>query len=309
MKASNSIEPRLPALASRLAQIGRVAGTILLETIRRWDRDNVSRLAAALSCYSLMSIVPLGILSVGVAGAVFGDAATRGQIARDASSLVGMKAAEAIETAILSARHPHSGISSTVFGIVVLLIGASGVFAELQSAMNTIWNVRPKTGQGVITFIRHRLFAFVMVLVFVLLLFASLLAAAALPFFAKYFEENLWGKVPTWRLALVPLSLAMTTLLFGLLFKIVPDIKVAWKDVWPGAFVTALLFAVGKLLLSLYIEDSAVTTSYGAAGSVVALLIWVYGSSQIIFFGAEFTEVYSRRRSGGSRYAQRRANS
>ena len=308
MKASNSIEPRLPALASRLAQIGRVAGTILLETIRRWDRDNVSRLAAALSCYSLMSIVPLGILSVGVAGAVFGDAATRGQIARDASSLVGMKAAEAIETAILSARHPHSGISSTVFGIVVLLIGASGVFAELQSAMNTIWNVRPKTGQGVITFIRHRLFAFVMVLVFVLLLFASLLAAAALPFFAKYFEENLWGKVPTWRLALVPLSLAMTTLLFGLLFKIVPDIKVAWKDVWPGAFVTALLFAVGKLLLSLYIEDSAVTTSYGAAGSVVALLIWVYGSSQIIFFGAEFTEVYSRRMNGGSLYAQHRAN-
>jgi len=267
----------------------------MLETIRNWNKDNVSRLSAALSCYTLISIAPLVILSVAFAGAIFGEAATRGQVARDASSLVGMKAAQAIENAILSANLPHSGISSTVFWIFVLLLGASGVFAELQSALNTIWNVRPKTGQGVMMFIRHRLSAFVMVLAFILLLLVSLLVAAALPFFGKYFAEKLGYAHPVWQLFLVPLSLAMTTLLFGLLFKVVPDIEIAWQDVWPGAFVTALLFAFGKLLLSLYIEGSAVTTSYGAAGSAVALLIWVYGSSQVVFFGAELTAVYSQR--------------
>ncbi len=271
------------------------AWAITLEIVRSWYKDNVSRLAAALSCYALISIAPLGILSVAIAGTVFGQAAARGQVAADMSSLVGVKAARAIETIILNSRGPGSGIWSTVLGVVVLLFGASGVFAELQSAMNTIWKVEPKAGQGVMTFIRHRFFSFAMVLVVALLLFVSLFVGAALPIVAKYFEGTVPGGQLIWQLFNMLVSLILTTFLFALIFKVVPDIDVAWRNVWPGAVLTAVLFTLGKLLLNLYIENSPVTTSYGAAGSLVALVIWVYVSSQIVFCGAEFTEVYSRR--------------
>jgi len=268
---------------------------ILLEAARNWNEDNVSRLAAAVSCYTLMSIAPLGILSVAIAGVVFGQAAARGQIATDISSMVGAGAARAIEAIILNAHDPGTGIWSTVFGIVVLLLGASGVFVELQSAMNTIWKVAPKAGQGVVTFIRQRFASFVMVLVVSLLLFVSLLLSTALPVLGKYFTGTLLGGPLVWQSINIAASVAIATLLFALVFRVVPDIDVAWKYVWPGAFVTAILFTLGKLMLGLYIENSSVTTSYGAAGSLVALIIWVYCSSQIIFFGAELTEVYSRR--------------
>jgi membrane protein len=258
-------------------------------------------LAAAVSCYTLISIAPLGILSVAIAGAVFGQAAARGKIASDMGSLVGTKAARAIETIILNAHAPGVGISSTVFGVIVLLVGASGVFAELQSAMNTIWKVAPKAGQGVITFIRHRFFSFAMVLSVAFLLLVSLLLSAALPVIGKYFEGYLPGGEPVWQVINASATLALTTVLFAVIFRVVPDIEVAWKDVWPGAFVTALLFTLGKLLLGLYIGKSSVTSSLGAAGSLVALVIWVYCSSQIVFFGAELTEVYSRRIGTGVR--------
>ena len=292
---TQSSESSPPRLAEPQSSRWRQTGSIILETVRNWNKDNVSRLAAAVSCYTLISIAPLGILSVAIAGAVFGQATARGQIAADISSLVGIKAARAIETIILNSRGPGSGIWSTALGVTVLLLGASGVFAELQSAMNTIWKVEPKAGQGVMTFIRHRFASFAMVLIVTTLLFVSLLLSAALPFIVKYFEGTVPGGQFFWQLFSASASLALTTFLFALIFKVVPDIDVAWKNVWPGAFVTALLFTLGKLLLSLYIENSAVTTSYGAAGSLVALVIWVYCSSQIVFCGAEFTEVYSRR--------------
>ena len=273
----------------------RQTGSIVLEAVRNWQADNVSRLAAALSCYTLISIAPLGILSVAIAGAVFGQAAARGQIATDISSMVGTRAARAIETIILNAHAPGTGTWSTVLGVVVLLLGASGVFVELQSAMNSIWKVAPKTGEGVMTFIRQRFSSFAMVLVVALLLFASLLLSAALPILGKYLAGTMLSGQFVWQSINASASVALATLLFALIFRVVPNIDVAWKDVWPGAFVTAILFTLGKFLLSLYIENSPVTTSYGAAGSLVALVIWVYCSSQIIFFGAELTEVYSRR--------------
>ncbi len=270
-------------------------GAIVLEAVRNWEVDNVSRLAAAISCYTLISIAPLGILAVAIAGAVFGQAAARGQIVTDISSMVGARAARAIETIILNAHNPGSGNWSTVLGIVVLLFGASGVFVELQSAMNTIWKVGPKAGQGVMTFIRHRFASFVMVLVVTLLLFTSLLLSAAFPFVGKYLTGTMLGGPLVWQSINIATSVAFASLLFALIFKVVPEVAVAWKYVWPGAFVTAILFTLGKLLLGFYIENSSVTTLYGAAGSLVALVIWVYCSSQIVFFGAELTEVYSRR--------------
>jgi membrane protein len=278
----------------------RQSWAIISETFRNWDKDNVSRLAAALSCYTLLSIAPLGILSVALAGAVFGQQAARGQIAAAIGPAMGTEVGRAIETIIVNARVAHSGLSSTAFGVVVLLLGASGVFAELQSAMNTIWKVEPKAGRGVLTFIRHRLFSFAMVLAVAFLLLVSLIVSAALAAFGKFFEKYLPGGELVWQVVNVLGSLAVATALFALVFRVVPDIDLEWKNVWPGAFATALLFTLGKLLLGLYIGKSSVTSSYGAAGSLVALVVWVYYSSQIVFLGAELTHTYSRRKAGPS---------
>lgn len=267
---------------------------IVLETVRNWDDDNVSRFAAALSCYAILSVAPLGILSVAIAGAIFGQAAARGQIATELGSVVGPEAARAIETIIRDAHAPSAGVFSTVFGVVVLLFGASGVFVELKSAMNAIWKVNSKAQSVVATFVRTRVVSFVMVLAVSTLLLASLLLSAALTIIETYFEGYLPGSKLIWQVANAVGSLALTTVFFAAIFRLLPDIEMTWKVVWPGAFVTALLFAFGKLLLGLYITQSSVSSSYGVTGSFAAAVIWVYYSSQIVFIGAEFTAAYSR---------------
>jgi membrane protein len=272
---------------------------IVTESARNWDSDNVSRLAAALSCYTLLSIAPLGVLCVAIAGVVFGRDAARGHIAVEMAKVVGHKAADAIETIVASSSDTGSGFWSAVLGIVILILGASGVFIELHSAMNTIWKVGVKPGQGLVSFLRQRFFSFAMVLAVAFLLLVSLIASAALSAVGKFFSGYLPGGEFIWQLVNAAVSLAFTTGLFALIFRIVPDVQIDWKDVLPGAFATALLFTLGKSLLALYIGKSSVTSSFGAAGSLVALVIWVYYSSQIVFFGAELTEVYSRRLGGG----------
>ncbi len=279
------------SVSSRWGRIWAIAG----ETIHNWEQDNVSRLAAALSCYALLSIAPLGIMSVAVAGLVFGQEAARGHIAAEIGSIVGSEAARAIELIVANSARNSGGILGAVLGIVVLILGASGVFVELQSAMNTIWKVAPKPGQGVITFIRHRMLSFAMVLAVAFLLLVSLIVNAALSAIGKFFGEYLPVGEVIWQVAYGAVSFVITAGLFALIFKVLPDIEVAWGDVWPGAFVTAFLFTIGKVLLALYIGESSVTSSFGAAGSLVALVIWVYYSSQIVFLGAELAEVYSRR--------------
>lgn len=279
--------------------------TILSETIRNWDEDNVSRLAAALSCYALLSIAPLGIVSVAVVGLAFGQDAARGHVAAEIGSVVGTEAARAIEIAVANSGKDGTGIWSAALGIVILILGASGVFVELQSAMNVIWKVAPKPGHGVLTFIRQRMLSFAMVLTVAFLLFVSLIVNAALAVVGKFFSGYLPLGESIWQIMYTAISLAITTCLFALLFRELPDIEVAWQNVWPGAFVTALLFTFGKLLLALYIGKASVTSTFGAAGSLVALVIWVYYSSQIVFLGAELTEVYSRRVGTGFRPTRR----
>jgi membrane protein len=215
------------------------------------------------------------------------------------AKVVGHKAADAIETIVASSSDTGSGFWSAVLGIVILILGASGVFIELHSAMNTIWKVGVKPGQGLVSFLRQRFFSFAMVLAVAFLLLVSLIASAALSAVGKFFSGYLPGGEFIWQLVNAAVSLAFTTGLFALIFRIVPDVQIDWKDVLPGAFATALLFTLGKSLLALYIGKSSVTSSFGAAGSLVALVIWVYYSSQIVFFGAELTEVYSRRLGGG----------
>lgn len=271
---------------------------MLRQTVVDWDAHNASRLAASLACYTLLSIAPLVILSVAIAGLAFGDQAARGEIAAQIGSVVGSNAAHSIEAIVVSARAPSSGIVGTIVGIVILLFGASGVFNELQSALNTIWGVAPKPGRGFGGLVRDRFFSFAMVVAVAFLLLASLLVSAALEAVGKFFAHSLPGGAALWLVANFVVSLATTTILFALIFKVVPEAEVEWRDVIVGALVTSVLFALGKWLVGLYIGRSSVTSSFGAAGSLVALVIWVYYSSQIVFLGAEFTQVYARRFGG-----------
>jgi membrane protein len=276
----------------------RSAWSLLKAAGTDWDEDNASRLAASLACYTLLSIAPLLVVSVAVAGLAFGQDAARGQIAHEIGAIVGADAALAIESIIAHAKAPEAGIQSTIIGGAVLLLGASGVFSELRSALNTIWEVEPKPGQAAKNFLRHRFLAFAMVLAVAFLLLVSLVLSAGLSALGRFFQSYLPGGELVWQVVNFAFSVAFATALFAAIFKVVPDVRVAWRDLWVGAAFTAVLFSVGKLLLGLYIGKTATTSSYGAAGSLVALVIWVYYSSQVFFFGAEFTQAYARRFGG-----------
>ena len=269
--------------------------SLLKETISDWSDDSAARLAAALAYYTLLSIAPMVVLAVAIAGLAFGDEAARGQISQQIGAVVGGQAAEAVEAIARNARAPDTGVLSSVLGVIVLLFGASGVFGELQSSLDTIWEVQPKPGRGILGVIKDRFFSFTMVLGVAFLLLVSLVLSTALSALGRYLSGALPGGAMLWTALNFVLSLGLITLLFALIFKVVPDAEIRWRDVWVGALVTAALFTVGKLLIGLYLGRSTFASSYGAAGSVVALVVWVYYSSQIVFLGAEFTQVYARR--------------
>jgi membrane protein len=268
--------------------------TIVKETGDGWDTDRVSSLAAGLAYYTLLSLAPLLVIAIAVAGFVFGEDAARDRIAGELGAVVGAEAARAIQEVVKGARAPEAGIVSTVVGIVVLFLGASGVFGELQSSMNTVWNVKPKPGRGVMGIVKDRFFSFTMVVGVAFLLLVSTVLSAALAAVGHTLGTALPGGEAVWQLVNFVFSLAMVTGLFALIFKIVPDAEIAWKDVWVGAGVTALLFSLGKLLIGLYLGRSSISSSYGAAGSLVVLVIWVYYSAQILLLGAEFTQAYAQ---------------
>ncbi len=268
---------------------------VIKDTLTGWDEDNVTRLAASLAYYTLLSIAPLIILAVAVAGLAFGRDAAREHISAELASVVGAGAADSIKTIAKNASTPGSGIVSVVIGLVVLLFGASGVFGELQSALNTVWQVAPKPGRGVWGVIKDRFFSFSLVVVVAFLLLVSLVISAALTWVGQAFEKSLPGGAFVWQILNFGISLAVVTALFALMFKTLPDARIKWKDVFVGAFVTAVLFTLGKFGLGIYLGSAGVSSAYGAAGSIVALVIWVYYSSQVVLIGAEFTEVYARR--------------
>ncbi len=268
--------------------------SLVKDTASDWQEDKASRLAAALAYYTLLSIAPLLVIAVSVAGLVFGEQAARGQISEQLRTLAGPQAGSAIESLLANARTPEAGIVSTVVGVVVLLFGASGVFGELQDALNTIWEVAPKPGRGIVGVIKDRFFSFTMVLGVAFLLLVSLALSAMLAALGGTVQSHLPGGEAVWQLVHFAVSFAMVAVLFALMFKVIPDVKIGWRDVWVGAVATALLFTLGKFLLGLYLGRSSVASPYGAAGSLVVLVIWVYYSAQILFFGAEFTQVYAR---------------
>lgn len=280
---------------SRLRRTFGDAFSLVKQTGSDFADDEGPRLAAALAYYSLLSIAPLVVLAVYVAGFALNEEAARGSISAELSGVVGPSAAEAIQSIVQHAKAPASGLIGTVFGVIVLLFGASGVFGELQSALNTIWEVSPKPGRGLKGMIQDRLFSFGMVMGVAFLLLVSMVLSAALAAIGHFFESVLPGGEAVWQLVNFGISLVVVTALFALLFKTVPDAEVRWHDVWIGAFVTAALFSIGKFLIGLYLGNSGMSSTYGAAGSLVVLVVWVYYSSIILLVGAEFTQVYAKR--------------
>lgn len=269
-------------------------GTLLEETGAQWSTDEAARLAASLALYTLLSIAPLLVIAVSVAGLVFGAEAARGQISAQIGTIVGPQAGEAIEALVANASTPSTGIISSIVSLVVVLFGASGVFGELQSALNRIWEVKPKPGRGIRGFVRDRFFSFAMVMGVAFLLLVSLVVSAALASVTGVFK----GVIPfpvLWEVLNTLISIGVTGVLFALIFKLVPDVKVAWRDVWVGGLVTGILFGVGRIGLAWYVGRSATVSPFGAAGSLVALIVWVYYSAQILFLGAEFAQVYASR--------------
>lgn len=277
----------------------RAIWQLFQETFQEWSNDKASRLAAALAYYTIFSIAPLLIIVIAIAGAVFGEEAARGEIVSQIQSLVGRDGAEFIELAIKNANKPQTGTIASIISVAVLLLGATGLFTELQDALNTIWEVQPKPGRGVKRVVRQRFLSFAMVLGIGFLLLVSLVISAALSAFVAYFSHLLPGIDFVWQIVSFILGFVITTLLFGLIFKVLPDVKITWGDVLIGAALTSLLFSIGRFLLGQYLGNSSFGSTYGAAGSVVVILAWVYYAAQILFFGAEFTQVYSRRYGSG----------
>jgi len=266
---------------------------LLKKTFSEWSEDKAVRLAAALAYYTIIALAPLLILIISIIGLVFGKEAAQGQIVGQISSLVGQQSAEAIQSIIANANQPKTGILATVLGVATLLFGASGVFGELQDGLNTIWEVQPKPGRGIWGIIKDRFLSLAMVFGVGFLLLVSLVVSAGLAALGAYLNSIL--PLPEFVMHIINfiVSLAVITLLFAMIYKFLPDVEITWGDVWIGAVITALLFTVGKLLLGLYIGKSSVGSAYGAAGSLVVILVWIYYSAQILFFGAEFTQVYA----------------
>ncbi|MGB6170056.1 MAG: YihY/virulence factor BrkB family protein, partial [Geitlerinemataceae cyanobacterium] len=253
----------------------RILWSLIKQSFKEWQEDKVSQLAAALAYYTVFSLTPLLVLAIAIAGAVFGEEAARGEIVGQIQGLVGKSGAEAIETALNNANKPEISNIASVISIVVLLFGASGVFAQLQEALNAVWNVRAKPNSGVKGVIRKRFLSFSMVLAIGFLLLVSLVLSAALSALASFQANLLPGLDSLWQLVNFVLSFGLITLLFALIYKYLPDVKIAWGDVWVGATITALLFSFGKYILGLYLGQGSFGSAYGAAGSLVILLAWV----------------------------------
>ncbi|WP_066378845.1 MULTISPECIES: YihY/virulence factor BrkB family protein [unclassified Anabaena] len=265
------------------------------EAFQEWNEDKASRLAAALAYYTIFSIAPLLIIVIAIAGAVYGEEAARGEIVSQIQSLVGRDGAEFIEIAIKNAYRPQAGTIASIISLLLLLLGATGLFAELQDSLNTIWEVQPRPGRGVSNIIRKRLLSFGMVVGIGILLLLFLIASAVLTALVNYFSGLFPGVNFLWQIVNFILSLAIATFIFGLVFKVLPDVRLAWSDVLIGASITSVLFVLGQFLLGQYLANSSFASTYGAAGSLVVILAWVYYTAQILFFGAEFTQVYARK--------------
>jgi membrane protein len=273
-------------------------GPLFSDSFNGWIADHATRFSAALAYYAIFAMAPLVIIAISVAGLVFGEAAARGQIYDQVRSLLGQNGASEIQSLVKASNSTSGGIIGTVVGLIALLIGASGVFAQLKDALNSIWGVQLKPGTGTMTTVREYLLNFSMVLAIGFLLIISLMVSAALQA-AKTLMTGLLP-IPGFIIPITAIgTFLVLVLLFALIYKILPDVEIGWQDVWIGAIITAILFTIGKYLIGLYLGTSSIGSSFGAAGALILILVWVYYSSAIFFLGAEFTKSYADRFGSG----------
>lgn len=263
--------------------------------VAAWSDDYAPSMGAALSYYTVFSLAPLLLIVISIAGLAFGQEAARGEVFEQLRGLMGDEPASAVEALLTSLAKPERGVTSALIGAVVLLIGATSVFGELQDALDRIWRapVRNRRG-GLWKLVRARLLSFGMILGIAFLLMVSLVLSAAISALGKWWGSAFAEQVCVLQAVNLTVGYAMTTIVFALIYKIMPRVHVRWKDVWLGAAITALLFTIGRFLIGLYIGRSGIASGFGAAGSVAIIFVWVYYSAQIFLLGAEFTWLYAR---------------
>jgi membrane protein len=279
--------------APETLSIWRRIRIVLVGSVEEWLAQRAASKGAALAFYTLFSMAPILVLVIAIAGAIFGAEAAKGEIFTQLSDLVGPSGAQAVEMLLASAYNRDAGMTATIIATLVLLIGATTAFSELKDSLDEIWHAPPAHKSGWIILIRTRLLSFGLVLVLAFLLLVSLVVSTALAVLERYWG-GLWGEASTVLTAITSVfSFSVIACLFAVIYKMLPEVKLSWRDVGIGAIGTAGLFILGKYLIGAYLGNSGITNSYGAAGSIVALLLWVYYSAQIFFFGAEFTRQYA----------------
>lgn len=285
--------PALNRLYHHLPHSLRCALQLIYDSVSAWLDHRASSKGAALAFYTLFSLTPILVLAIAVAGYFFGEEAAQGEIITQIRGLMGENGAKAVEALLAAARDPTAGLLATLFATVLLLLGATTVFAELKASLDELWDVPKSQESGFAELLKTRLRAFSIVLVLAFLLLVSLVISAVLSVLERYMG-GLWSSSAS-LLSLIAsvVSFGVIACLFAVIYKMLPDIPLSWDDVWIGAGVTAALFILGKYLIGLYLGNSGVTSSFGAAGSLIALLLWVYYSAQIFFLGAEFTRQYA----------------
>jgi membrane protein len=283
-----------PASGARQRPLSQVWG-LLSETYQAWRRDNATTLGAALAFYTTFSMAPLLIIVIAIFGVILGKATVQVEILRRAQELVGTQGAGAVKMMIQAAYRPGTGFAATIIGVVVILIGSTSALVMLKHALNLMWGAHPDPHAPIWNIIKERLLSFVMILVIGLLLALSLLLSLVLSFLTGFFQNLL--PVPPFFIEVCDfaLSLLLITLLFAVVYKVLPDVDIAWADVWVGAAITAILFTLGKFLFGMYLARSSIRSAYGAASSLAVILMWVYYSAQVFLIGAELTQVYANR--------------
>ncbi len=274
--------------------------TLLKETVSGWIADNATRMSAALAYYAIFSLAPLLVVLIAVVGLVYGEEAARGQVTGQVAGLVGRQAGESIQTAIAATGQVKShGIVAALVAFGVMIFGASGVFGELKNALNTIWGVEVRPGRTVKTIVRDRLLSFSLVLSIGFLLLVSLAVSSVLSALSTYMAGFFALPPVMWKGVDFAVSLALTSALFAMIYKILPDVVLRWKDVAWGALFAGSLFTAGKSLIAWYLGSNSVASSFQAAGTLVIILLWVYYATCILFLGAEFTKSWVRRFGAG----------
>jgi membrane protein len=267
--------------------------TLVQETVVKWYADNPGQRGAALAFYAIFAIAPLLIIAVAIAGSVFGIHATENQVVDAMQDIVGPEIAAALQATVRSANRSQSAGFSAVVGLVTLILGAVGVLSELQSTLNAIWHVTPEPGQRLLRWIRDQLITLLMVLGLGFFLLLSLVISMGTAALGQSVAARIPSSASFWQWTDLVTSFALITVLFAVTYKIVPPVRIAWRDVWVGAVVTSLLFTLGKLLIGWYLVYSSIGSAYGAAGSIIVILLWVYYCAQVCLFGAEFTWVHA----------------